>query len=352
MVSTVPVAARWVAERLGVALATPSARPGRARRPARARAAAQPAPRAPAGLARARQARADRPAAGPRRRPAARRAGRRRAGRASAGRCRSTAARGVCAEPTAPAGGTRAAREPAASAPVADSSCSASPRRPRRSGTASPTRSAAPTTCTPPAAPVPGVAPFGAVRGGALPRHRAPAAARRPGRCSSRAGRWCSSTTSSPPAAPRSTRSRRCTARAPRERYVVAALVDLRSGDDRARFAGWPTSSGARSTSWRWPAARSTCPPDVAERGAAGWSRRRRAASRTERARGRRTCAGSTLAWPRGRAGERPARLRPPRPPRLLAAHRRSSPTSSPRRCRAGTSPGGRRACSCSAPRS
>lgn len=50
--------------------------------------------------------------------------------------------------------------------------------------------------------PVPGVEPAAWVRGGPLARHLAPAAARGPGAAHAAAGRWCWSTTSSPPATP------------------------------------------------------------------------------------------------------------------------------------------------------
>ena len=123
-------------------------------------------------------------------------------------------------------------------------SCSGSPRRPRRSATASRRPSAARTTCT----------PRGVRWRASPPRARSSRSTpTTPGTCSCRPtraswpgrARWCWSTTSSPPAAPPSTRSRRCTAppRAPTTcwpRWSTSA---------RTRSPGCPTGCGW--TSWR-----------------------------------------------------------------------------------------------------
>ena len=55
--------------------------------------------------------------------------------------------------------------------------------------------------------------------------------------------------------------------RAPRRRYVVAALVDLRSGDDRARFASVADDLGARIDVVALAVGSVTTPADVLERG-------------------------------------------------------------------------------------
>ncbi len=242
-------------------------RPGRTgRRPAdaaRAGAAAQPAARAPAGLPGARQARAHRPAARPRR-----------PGCCSAGwsptrwpadRARplpvAVAARGgaTATGPPRPAPARGGAGRDRASRPRR-----AGPRvrrdRHRRSGHCVAEALGGADYLHSTRRPVPGVDAGGRLRRGALARHRAPAAARRPGAAARRRARWCSSTTSSPPAAPCSTRSPRCTARAP-----AGALRRGRAGR-RARRPTRPARRRRRarsapgSTSSRWPAARSTLP--------------------------------------------------------------------------------------------
>jgi adenine/guanine phosphoribosyltransferase-like PRPP-binding protein len=57
--------------------------------------------------------------------------------------------------------------------------------------------------------------------------------------------------------------------RAPRARYVVAALVDLRSDDDRARFADAEARLGARIDVVALATGEVSLPPDVLERGRA-----------------------------------------------------------------------------------
>ena len=201
--------------------------------------------------------------------------------------------------------------------------------------------------------PVPGVVPVRRVRRGALARHRAPAAARPTRGCWPAPARWCWSTTSCPPAATaHDTIARAARALAPATRYVVAALVDLRSaGRPRAAAPSSPRELGV---------------PD--RRGRAG-HRRGRAARRTSLGRGR---GSSSRHWrgpaaPRGRPAGAAARGRhrsapwPAGVPRGRPARVHRRPTAPPstrpstaaaarvcrRRCR-------RRAagCWCSAPRS
>ena len=117
-------------------------------------------------------------------------------------------------------------------------------------------------TCTRPAAPVADGPRRRRLRGGAQPRHQPPAAARRPGRAAGRGrplvlvddelstGRTALNTIAALHAV------------APRARYVVAALVDLRGRRPTGRPSRRPRpSSASRSTSSRWPRARSRCRP-------------------------------------------------------------------------------------------
>ena len=65
-------------------------------------------------------------------------------------------------------------------------------------------------------------------------------------RCSRATVRWSSSTTSSPRATRSSTPIRALHERYPREHYVVVALVDMRSADDRGRLDEFAREIGAR----------------------------------------------------------------------------------------------------------
>ena len=114
--------------------------------------------------------------------------------------------------------------------------------------------------------------PRGRLRGGALPRHLAPAAARGPGAAGRRRA-----------AGPRrrrvlhrqhrpATPSATCTRGYPRERYVVVALVDMRSADDRGRAGRLRRASSAPGSTWWRSAARHGTPArGRAGAGAGSW---------------------------------------------------------------------------------
>ena len=110
----------------------------------------------------------------------------------------------------------------------------------------------------------------GRLRGGAQPRHLAPAAARGPGparrrRAAGPRRRRVLHRQHRPQHHPRPAR-----AAIPRERYVVVALVDMRSAADRAALRRVRRPSSAPASTWSPPRrARSGCPTDVLDRGQA-----------------------------------------------------------------------------------
>ena len=176
-------------------------------------------------------------------------------------RCRSTCCTPRCGARPAPRGRCTSRRGRRSRPTRSTPSCSGSPRRPRRSGTASRRPSAARTTCT----------PRGVRWRASPPRARSSRSTpTTPSTCSCRPtrgswpgrARWCWSTTSSPPAAPRSTRSRRCTRRSARA---------LRAGHagrpPRGRARRLP--DGVRVDVVALTRACLTLPPDLAERAVA-----------------------------------------------------------------------------------
>ena len=125
-------------------------------------------------------------------------------------------------------------------------SSSATPRRPPGSATASPTASALAPYLHSTRRPVAGRRAGGRLRGGALARHLAPAAARRTRRCWPATARWSWSTTSSPPATPCSTRSAPCTSATRASGTSSSPWSTCARAADRGRLDEFAAELGAR----------------------------------------------------------------------------------------------------------
>ena len=172
--------------------------------------------------------------------------------------------------------------------------------------------------------PVDGRRPGGRLRGVPLPRHLPSAAPGGPGPAGRGPARWSWSTTSSPPATPCSTPSATCTRAYPRERYVVVALVDMRSAADAGRLDDVRATRSARASTWWRGLGHGAAARGRPGEGPGRWSRGTRAAEAAtataraaEPARRRRPSHRVDLRWPARPPRRRPARLHPgaPRPP-------------------------------------